>query len=407
MHYDPDKKIFVKTDASDFVSGGILSQYDDNKILCLIAYFSKKHNPAECNYEIYNKKLMAIVYAFKEWRPELERSAHPISVISDHKNLEYFASTKQLNHRQACWSEFLSWFDYKIIYWPKKAGGKPDALTQRSEDLLKERNESDEQNQFQHQTIIKSYNMDDWIAKDLGQRIALKVKQGIKPTLISIHYHSARLFLLRLHLAPSTLEQEHELDQDKDIESNLKLQLDLTIYQISPDENPIDIPTQLLWDQAQQQDQIASNVFQMLRNGAWYYSGISLAECKKQNGILYFWNRKYVLKSDQLWFYIIQLAHDSVPSSYPSCSKYHELFSRSYWWPSVHQTVCRFIHNCHICKQFKPFQERYQGWLRLLLSPEHYWQSVFIDYMGLLPASTFMGVIYWYILVFVDQLTKM
>ena len=94
MHYDPDKKIFIKTDALDFVSEGILSQYDDNKILYLIVYFFKKHNPAECNYEIYNKKLMAIVYAFKKWRSKLERSAHPISVISDHKNLEYFASTK-------------------------------------------------------------------------------------------------------------------------------------------------------------------------------------------------------------------------------------------------------------------------------------------------------------------------
>ena len=43
----------------------------------------------------------AIVRAFKEWRPELEGSSEPVEVITDHKNLEYFISTKQLSRRQA------------------------------------------------------------------------------------------------------------------------------------------------------------------------------------------------------------------------------------------------------------------------------------------------------------------
>ena len=112
IHYHPDRKLVVETDTSDYVSGGILSQYDDSGSLRPVAYFSKKHNPAECNYEIYDKELMAIVRAFEEWRPELEGSAFPIEVVSDHKNLEYFASTKQLSRYQARWSEFLSRFNY-------------------------------------------------------------------------------------------------------------------------------------------------------------------------------------------------------------------------------------------------------------------------------------------------------
>ena len=73
-----------------------------------VAFFSKKHSPAECNYEIYDKELMAIIRCFEEWRPELESTPHPIRVLSDHKNLEYFMSTKLLSRRQARWSEFLS-----------------------------------------------------------------------------------------------------------------------------------------------------------------------------------------------------------------------------------------------------------------------------------------------------------
>jgi len=51
---------------------------------------------------------MVIVKSFEEWRTELESTPHPIQVLSNHKNLEYFMSTKLLNRRQACWSEFLS-----------------------------------------------------------------------------------------------------------------------------------------------------------------------------------------------------------------------------------------------------------------------------------------------------------
>ena len=87
-HYNLNLKIIVETDASDYVSEGILSQYDKNDILHPIAYFSKKHNSAECNYEIYDKELIAIICAFKEWRSELEDSTYPIDVITDHKNLE-------------------------------------------------------------------------------------------------------------------------------------------------------------------------------------------------------------------------------------------------------------------------------------------------------------------------------
>src|SRR6202162_5509434 len=96
QHFDSEKPIIVETDASDYVSAGILSQHDDNGKLHPVPFYSKKHSPAECNYEIYDKELLAIIRTFEEWRPELEGAAHPIAVISDHKNLEYFMTTKQL-----------------------------------------------------------------------------------------------------------------------------------------------------------------------------------------------------------------------------------------------------------------------------------------------------------------------
>ena len=149
----------IETDASDYVSAGIMSQYNDNGVLHPVAYFSQKHLPAECNYEIYDKELIAFIRCFKEWRLELESTPHPIRVFSDHKNLEYSMSTKLLSRRQASWSEFLSWFNFKIVYILGKAGAKPDALTRRSRDLPKEGDKHDECTRFQYQAVLKPQNL--------------------------------------------------------------------------------------------------------------------------------------------------------------------------------------------------------------------------------------------------------
>jgi hypothetical protein len=59
--FNPDWDIIVKIVISDYISAGVLSQYDDDNILHPITYFSKNHFLVECSYEIHNKELMAII----------------------------------------------------------------------------------------------------------------------------------------------------------------------------------------------------------------------------------------------------------------------------------------------------------------------------------------------------------
>ena len=68
-HFDPEKETWIETDSSDFVSAGVLSQMHDG-ILRPVAFFSKKLSPAECNYMIYDKELLAIIRSFETWRLE-------------------------------------------------------------------------------------------------------------------------------------------------------------------------------------------------------------------------------------------------------------------------------------------------------------------------------------------------
>ena len=98
-HFDLDREIWVETDASDYVAAGVLSQKDEHDVLRPVAFMSHKMSPQECNYEIYNKELLAIIRAFEEWHPELAGTlvGDPVKVLTDYKNLEYFMTTKQLN----------------------------------------------------------------------------------------------------------------------------------------------------------------------------------------------------------------------------------------------------------------------------------------------------------------------
>ena len=67
-----------------------------------------------------------------------------------------------------------------------------------------------------------------------------------------------------------------------------------------PKDDPADVPTQTLWEQAETQDQFAPQVLKALRSGARHYSQIPLTECEEQNNSLYFRDRKYVPNSDRL-----------------------------------------------------------------------------------------------------------
>lgn len=136
--FDPEKEIIVETDASDYAIGACLNQPDGEGLLHPVAFYSRKMTSAELNYEIHDKELLAIVKAFEEWKVYLEGPKHQVQVYTDHKNLIYFTTTKELNRRQVRWSEQMSVFNFRITYRKGSENGKADALSRRA-DYLKGR----------------------------------------------------------------------------------------------------------------------------------------------------------------------------------------------------------------------------------------------------------------------------
>ena len=130
-HWIPDAQLIVETDASDYALAAILSVVNEDNEVHPVAFHSRTFTAVELNYDTHDKELLAIFEAFKIWRHYLEGPAYPIDVVTDHKNLEYFSTTKVLTWRQAWWSEYLSQFNLVIRFCPGRLGTKLDALTRR------------------------------------------------------------------------------------------------------------------------------------------------------------------------------------------------------------------------------------------------------------------------------------
>ena len=132
-HFDPSHQAILETDTSDLVTGGILSQYDHEGVLHPVAFYNKSMIPAECNYHIYDKELLAIIRCFEHWCPELKHTDLPIQVFTDHQALKTFREDKKLTRRQARYLDILSEFNFQVISRTGKANGKADATPDRVE----------------------------------------------------------------------------------------------------------------------------------------------------------------------------------------------------------------------------------------------------------------------------------
>ncbi|KAL0164208.1 hypothetical protein M9458_039961, partial [Cirrhinus mrigala] len=131
-HPDPKLPFTVEVDASTTGVGAVLPQaVGEPPLLHPCAFYSRKLSPAEQNYDVGNRELLAIKLALEEWCHWLEGSTHPFTIITDHKNLQYLREARRLNPRQARWALFFTRFNFKITYRPGSKNISADALSQQ------------------------------------------------------------------------------------------------------------------------------------------------------------------------------------------------------------------------------------------------------------------------------------
>src|SRR5712671_6613218 len=92
-----DQQFILYMDASQFATGAILYQADKeqkdargNPLLRPLGFNSQTFNKTEQNYPIYDRELLGMMRGLRTWRHLLRNTTHPVLVITDHANLQYY-----------------------------------------------------------------------------------------------------------------------------------------------------------------------------------------------------------------------------------------------------------------------------------------------------------------------------
>jgi transposase InsO family protein len=350
--YDWEKPTVVETDASDWSAGGTLLQRGNDGELYPVAYFSSKHNAQECNYDIYDKELLAIIKALEEWRPELEGAGQRFDIITDHKNLQTFATTKQLSPRHMRWSEFLSRFNFRIVYRPGSANARPDALSRKPED------------------------MPQGIEDD---RLRNRKKPLIDP-----------LCFDPVSFAEGNEMRLCQLDVSQHIDDLLT-----NMYNASPLLKSVVIA-------------VSNRVLRAWPRGLKKKLRIPIAECRVIEGKVYYRDRLIIDPDDgNMHLQLIHRTHASGPGGHPGRLKTIDLMNRRYYWPGMTQAVRTYCKGCLLCDKTKTPRSAPTGFLKPLPVPLAPWRDISVDYVTPLPLCERKGQTFQHIAVVVDRLTKM
>jgi RNase H-like domain found in reverse transcriptase len=82
----------LEVDASQYATGAILLQWDNDNKPHAVGYDSHTFNQAEWNYPVYDQELLALVHSLLRWEHVLQSSPFPVKVYTDHNNLHYYQS---------------------------------------------------------------------------------------------------------------------------------------------------------------------------------------------------------------------------------------------------------------------------------------------------------------------------
>lgn len=360
--FDPERETRLQPDSSGYSIGGELSQLSDDNRWRPVAFFSKKCLPAEVNYPIHDKELLAIVRCLAEWRSML-LSVKNFTVLSDHKNLEYFMKKQYLTERQMRWALELSRFEFRIVHQPGVKAVVPDALSRRDQDLPKGLEDERLQGRF-HQLLLD--------------------KRGV----LSLNSLSTIMQTPKVHHV--RIGATWVLGGDKDAGD------DEEPDRSDPPTCPFtesEVTLRQLWEEALSQNKRYWLLRNLVRDGArqippkWGLP-ISISECSVDEGRRLLWrDRVWIPFFEPLRTAIIQQCHDSSLTGHPGRDLLRAIIGRRFTWPGLSQDIRRFLPNCDICGSKTVWREKKRGLLKPLPIPDRQWTEITIDFITDLPVS--------------------
>ena len=125
---DHDKPFTLECDASQYALGAVLSQRNDKGKLQPVGYYSKTLIPAERNYDVYDRELLALVRGLENWRHLLLGAQHQIEVFTDHNGLTKYRHAQKISRWVARYLPILWEYHILIKHRTRTANKVADAL---------------------------------------------------------------------------------------------------------------------------------------------------------------------------------------------------------------------------------------------------------------------------------------
>lgn len=340
--WDPNRDTLVEADSSGRALGGCLSQHDKNGILHPVAYHSARLTPAQRNYTIHDKELLAVVSCLKAWMAELKSVARPFTVLTDHKNLEYFTRPRLISERQARWAETLSHFRFILRYRPGSEALRPDALSRKDRAAGGD--------EAQTVSVMRPVSI---CATETTGASACALPSG-KDVFLGDFFSAM---------------WDQGVAEDKAYRARL--------------------------------DAVREGARRFPKEAG---TREQTADCKvNHHGALLYRGRLWLPQWEPLTTAVIQQVHESSMAGHPGRNTTFQLLQRNYHWDGMSQAVRRFVRNCH-CYGGHVSRQRRQGLLRPLPIADRFWTQISVDFMTDLPATTEDDP--RYLMVITDRLSK-
>ncbi|KAG2954523.1 hypothetical protein PC119_g27978 [Phytophthora cactorum] len=111
-------------------------QHDHESRDRVVYYQSRQLKPAERNYPVHDKELLAMKYALAKCRVYLLGSG-PFVVYTDHASLRTAVKSPHISQRMARWLSFFAEYDFRVEYKSGRLNVVADALSRRPDDAVK------------------------------------------------------------------------------------------------------------------------------------------------------------------------------------------------------------------------------------------------------------------------------
>ncbi len=331
-HFNLIRETVLKMNFSNYVNDEVLSQYDDEDILHSVIFYSKNIISAECNYKIYDKELLTIIWCLKHWCFELKCTDISIKIFIDHLNLKYFMIIKKLIRQQTKWVEKLFKYNFKIIYQSEKQNLKADVLIRISD--VKSVESNDDWKLYQHQMLLSASTF---------KLQSIEDDQDLTQILLIFNSDSKQ----KLKANENSIEEMIFIQNWIIVENRTNQQC-------------IDIQTVIEQNRRTCQD-------------------MSLDNCRVLNEVLW--------KNDRLWIsqsMIIQLirkAHNLSINDHSDMNWTLNFLRWSYCWLKMRTTIKRYIWNCYICRRSKASRDRINELLKSLFISEQQWRDILLNFI--------------------------